>query len=64
LTGLKRVKGYGFIDLKPALSNAQIDAKFLREFKISPKKGIKYFFKEHVASTSHKCLSGLIWYRT
>ena len=38
-------KVMAFIDLKPALSNAQIDAKFLREFKASPKKGIKYFLR-------------------
>ena len=41
----KGKKIMAFIDLKPALSNAQIDAKFLREFKISPKKGIKYFLR-------------------
>ena len=38
-------KVMAFIDLKPALSNAQIDAKFLREFKANPKKGIKYFLR-------------------
>ena len=34
-----------FIDLKPALSEKQIDARFLREFKASPKKSIKYFLR-------------------
>jgi hypothetical protein len=34
-----------FIDLKPALSSAQIDTKFLREFKANPKKSIQCFLR-------------------
>ena len=33
------------IDLKPGLSREQLDARFLREFKLSPKKGIKNIMK-------------------
>ena len=36
---------YAEIDLKPGLSREQLDARFLREFKASPKKGIKNIVK-------------------
>jgi hypothetical protein len=39
----KRV--YCYIDLKPALSESQIDKRFLREFKAHPKQSIKIYFK-------------------
>jgi hypothetical protein len=36
---------YAAIDLKPGLSVEQLDARFLREFKANPKKGIKNIVK-------------------
>ena len=39
----KKVSAY--IDFKPALSEEQIDARFLRELKVNPKKSIKNFLK-------------------
>ncbi|MFA5096525.1 MAG: NAD(P)/FAD-dependent oxidoreductase [Candidatus Omnitrophota bacterium] len=36
---------YAEIDLKPGLTHEQLDARFLREFKLNPKKGIKNIMK-------------------
>ena len=40
-----RKEVYVEIDLKPGLSREQLDARFLREFKLNPKKGIKNIMK-------------------